>query len=82
MVAGRKPTVSDIEILVFFQKSDDPVLVTKEVADYFGLSTVGMVKRLKALRDEGYLGNKRPSNEHIWWLTNKGSECINNPKDT
>lgn len=76
MVAGRKPTVSDREILRYFAENTDPAHTTKELADEFGLSTRGMVPRLKNLADAGYLGGKRPSNEHMWWITDEGRRFL------
>lgn len=79
---GRKPTISDEEILVVFFRSDDPVLTTAEVRDAIGFSTSdGTIKRLKELENTGRLGHKQPGNESLWWLTPDGEEHIRSEFD-
>jgi Mn-dependent DtxR family transcriptional regulator len=68
---GRKPTVSDEEILEVFQQSSDPVLTTKEVADEIGIGRRGAFERLRDLADEGELEMKKIGETGaVWWSPN------------
>lgn len=76
-MAGRKPTISDEEILAVFLNTDDPVLTTSEVRDAIGFSTNdGTLKRLNKLELQGYLADKQPGKARLWWLTPDGEEYI------
>jgi len=68
-MAGRKPTVSDEEILHVLFESTDPFLTTTEVADEIGLSQPGALKRLRELEHKGYVANKKAGNSNTWWIT-------------
>lgn len=59
-MTGRKPTVSDEEILAYMVSVDAPVVGASEIADEFGYSTTkGARKRLKAMRDTGLVERKK-----------------------
>ncbi|AXG11592.1 winged helix-turn-helix domain-containing protein [Haloplanus rubicundus] len=73
-MAGRKPTVSDEEILHVLSESDDPFLTTTEVAEQVDLSQPGMLKRLRDLEDAGYIDNKKAGNSNTWWITDIGRQ--------
>lgn len=75
MPGGRAETVDDREILQFFSESDDPVMFTSEVADYFGFSNQGMTPRLKSLARNGLLATKQRG-AAVWWLTDKGGRFL------
>ncbi|WP_200531934.1 winged helix-turn-helix domain-containing protein [Halorubrum sp. LN27] len=75
-MAGRKNTVPDQQILQLFEESDDPFLTTSEVADEFGFTNSGILKRLKALADDGKLGSKSAGKGKAWWLTDEGREYV------
>jgi response regulator of citrate/malate metabolism len=65
---GRKPTVSDGEILDVFREASDPVLTTAEVADAIGLSRRGTFKRLDRLASEETLKMKKVGETGaVWW---------------
>jgi GTP-sensing pleiotropic transcriptional regulator CodY len=65
---GRKPTVSDDDILEVFQESEDPALTTSEVADKIGLGRRGAFDRLRQLSEEGSLEMKKVGETGaIWW---------------
>lgn len=65
---GRKPTVTDEEILDVFTSASDPVLTTREVADELDLGRRGTLKRLKNLEEEGLLKSKKDSGRNtVWW---------------
>lgn len=66
---GRKPTVSDADILEAFKQASDPVLTTKEVAEEVGLGRRGTYDRLQKLVDEGDLEMKKVGETGaVWWL--------------
>jgi hypothetical protein len=65
---GRKPTVEDVEILDVFRTSADPVLTATEVSEQLPLGRRGILKRLRALEDEGTLKSKEVgSGSRVWW---------------
>lgn len=65
---GRKPTVSDDEILQVFRNADDPVLTTIEVANGVDLGRRGTFDRLEQLADEGPLVMKKVGEKGaVWW---------------
>lgn len=66
---GRKPTVSDNEILEIFRCSEDPVLTASEVSQDLSIGRRATLKRLQKLSDEGILRNKEiGSGGRVWWL--------------
>lgn len=75
-MAGRKPTVTDAEILGIFRETSDPVLTTVEVAETLDFSQPGILKRLKQLESDGCLSRKKAGNSHVWWLTDEGREYL------
>lgn len=65
---GRRPEVSDKEILAVFRSSSDPVLTTKEVASEFELTHRGVRDRLEKLDEQGVLESKKVgARAKIWW---------------
>ncbi|MEZ3162315.1 winged helix-turn-helix domain-containing protein [Halorubrum sp. RMP-47] len=65
---GRKPTVSDEEILYVFQQSSDPVLTTSEVAEEIGIGRRGAFDRLRKLTEDGSLEMKKIGETGaVWW---------------
>jgi predicted transcriptional regulator len=75
-MAGRKPTVSDSEILSIFRESSDPALSTGEIADDLGMSQQGAYSRLSDLVDEGLIETKKFGQGRGWWLTEDGVERL------
>lgn len=71
-MTGRKPEISDREILQVFAESSDPVLSAPEIAERFDYSTPGIYKRLRTLQDEGHIDSKKIGQGRAWWLTDKG----------
>lgn len=66
---GRKPTVSDDEILAVFRNSADPVLTSSEVAEELPVGRRAALKRLRAIEDSGELRSKEAgSGSRVWWL--------------
>lgn len=69
---GRKPTVSDDDILEVFQQASDPVLTTAEVTAKIDIGHRGTYDRLQALADDGDLEMKKVGDSGaVWWLPSK-----------
>ena len=66
---GRKPRVTDDEILQLFRDTDDPVLSTAEVTEQVPIKRNGTYKRLSGLRDDGQLTGKNIGGRNtVWWI--------------
>jgi Fe2+ or Zn2+ uptake regulation protein len=65
---GRKPTVSDEEILAVFEKAEDPVLMADEVAESLPIGRRAVYNRLRSLESEGFLRSKKTgARSTVWW---------------
>jgi len=65
---GRKPTVSDEEILAVFENADDPVLMATEVAEPLPIGRRAVYNRLQSLEEDGILKSKKTgARSTIWW---------------
>lgn len=65
---GRKPTVSDKEILAVFVNAEDPVLMADEVAESLPIGRRAVYNRLCSLEDQGILRSKKTGARSIvWW---------------
>ncbi|MFB6198194.1 MAG: HTH domain-containing protein [Halobacteriaceae archaeon] len=65
---GRKPKVSDEEILVLFEEADDPVLKTAEIAEKLPIGRRAVYDRLRALEEAGVLKSKKTgARGAVWW---------------
>ena len=68
---GRKPSVSDEEILEVFRISSDPVLTASEIAAQLPIERRGLLDRLKNLEDQGLLNSKDVGGRStVWWHPN------------
>ena len=65
---GRKPRVTEEEILQEFRDTNDPVLSTDEVADRLPLERRSVYDRLVSLREDGALTSKQVGGRNIWWI--------------
>ena len=75
---GRKPTVSDDEILAIFRNSSDPVLTTPEIADQISISRRGSFDRLRTLEENGVLQSKKVGGRRtVWWYPEHTSTSTN-----
>lgn len=72
MAGGREESVEDREILQVFEKAEDPVLFTGEVADEIGFSNQGTLPRLRKLEDLELLNSKKGGKVPVWWITDRG----------
>jgi len=65
---GRKPKITDEEIVDVFRSSSDPILTTREVASQFEITHRGVRDRLEALEEEGVLKSKKVgARAKVWW---------------
>jgi len=65
---GRKPTISDDEILQVFTDTTDPVLTTNEVAEAIDMSRRGAFSRLDELASDSKLKRKKVGQTGaVWW---------------
>ena len=65
---GRKPEITDDDILAVFRSSSDPVLTTSEVASEFDITHRGVRDRLEQLERQGLLESKKVGARAIvWW---------------
>ena len=66
---GRKPRVSDSDLLDVFRDTTDPVLSTGEVADAVPIKRRGVLNRLRGLEDAGELESKQIGGRNtVWWV--------------
>lgn len=73
---GRKPTVSDVEILREFVVSPDPVLHPTELTDSLDMSRQGIYKRFEKLESSGELKSKKIAGTRVFWITESGRETF------
>jgi len=65
---GRKPTVSDEEILAVFVNAEDPVLMADEVSESLSIGRRAVYNRLRSLEDQGVLQSKKTgARSTVWW---------------
>lgn len=65
---GRKPRITDEEILDVFRSSSDPVLTTGEVASEVDITHRGVRNRLEKLEEEGKIKSKKVgARAMVWW---------------
>lgn len=65
---GRRPEITDDEILAVFRSSSDPVLTTGEVASEFELTHRGVRDRLEKLEEQGTIESKKVgARAKVWW---------------
>jgi len=66
---GRKPRVTDRDLLDVFRDAEDPVLSTAEVAGAVPIKRRGTLNRLRDLEDAGDLESKQIGGRNtVWWL--------------
>lgn len=69
---GRKPRVTDENLLDVFRSTPDPVLSTAEVADAVPIKRRGTLNRLQALEEDGELESKQIGGRNtVWWLVDE-----------
>ena len=66
---GRKPRVSNEEIIDIFKQSEDPVLTASELAEQIPITRRSTYDRLVSLEEDGILHSKKVGGRTtIWWL--------------
>lgn len=69
MSKGRRPVVSDSELVEAISTHDDRAVTASEVAEQVDIKRPGTLQRLKQLYEEGVVERKRVgSRAVIWWL--------------
>jgi len=64
---GRKPRVTDAEILAVFRAANDPVLTVAEIAEQLPIGHRGTYERLTNLEADGMLASKEAGQSAVWW---------------
>ena len=64
---GRRPRVTDAEIIEVFREADAPVLTAPELAAALPIGRRAMHDRLKQLETNGQLASKSVGRSTIWW---------------
>lgn len=77
---GRKPRVSDEEILAVFREAEDPVLIASEVAEHLPIGRRGVYDRLEKLEDRGAVTSKKVGGRAtVWWSP---GDTLTSPEDS
>lgn len=82
MTRGPEPSVSIREVLVFFVESPDPAFTAQELADEFEKTRQWADRRLKQLKEDGYLESKNPGGRaRFYWITTAGEQYLAETRD-
>ena len=66
---GRKPRVSNEEVVAVFEAAETPVLRTRDVAEELPIGHRAVLNRLNALRERGTLEKMEVDPRgRVWWL--------------
>ena len=77
---GRKPRVTDEELLGVFRRAETPVLTTQMVADEVPIGKRTVLDRLKALHRRGVIENMEVgARAQVWWLPDEDDEPKEQP---
>jgi len=69
-MSGRKPRVTDEEILDVFWSTSDPVLSTAEVAESLPIERRSVFNRLQQLEEDDLLESKEIGGRNrVWWVS-------------
>lgn len=64
---GRKPQVTEEEILEVFREAEEPVLTAPEVAAGLSIGRRALHNRLKQLEEKDQLVSKQAGRSTVWW---------------
>jgi hypothetical protein len=79
---GRKPRVTDDDLLSVFGDTDDPVLSTAEVADRLPIKRRGTLDRLRRLEDAGDVASKPIGGRNtVWWRVDAEAQNVGAGED-
>jgi uncharacterized membrane protein len=73
---GRKPTVTDQEVIREIALRKGSIAVTSELTGALGMSRHGVNKRLQDLEGRGLLESKKAGRTRIWWISGDGYDVI------
>lgn len=68
VMAGRKPDVTDDEIVRVLRDTSEHVLSTIEVSEQLPIKDKATIRRLKELHDEGRINGKQAGRSWVWWV--------------
>lgn len=72
---GRRPRVTDEEILAVLRNADDPVLSTAEIADRLPIERRSTLDRLRTLEERGLLLSKSIGGRNtVWWVSDEADD--------
>lgn len=72
---GRRPQVTDEELLEVLESGQDPVVTTADVAEQLPIGKRGVLKRLKKLEERGAIASKSVgARGQVWWVPTSGGE--------
>ena len=74
-MGGRKPTISDEEILREIALSPDPVVTATEISNRIEMTRQGVNNRLDTLCEEGLVRKKSVGAKAVvYWLSEEGKQ--------
>ena len=74
---GRKPTVSDEDILKEIALAPDPIVTAVEIAEDIEMTQQGAHSRLESLEEQSFVRSKKVgSRARVWWLTDLGRQQL------
>lgn len=77
LMAGRKPTVTDEEIIQEMILSHSPVVTAKELSDLIDMTPQGAIHRLENLQEDGLVRSKKVgAAAKVWWPTDRGRDLV------
>ncbi|MFC6965045.1 MarR family transcriptional regulator [Halocatena marina] len=66
------PEVADEEILSVLTEANAPVVTATEIADEIDMTRQAITRRLKRMREEGFVERKEVgARAVVWWLTER-----------
>lgn len=71
-MAGRDKQIADVEFLLAFLASADPVMTAAEVSDEVGMTRQGAHARLEQLEQQNLVNSAMKASARVWWLTADG----------
>lgn len=77
---GRKPVVTDDDLLAVFTETDDPVLTASEIAEEVPIGKRAVLDRLNDLDEQDAVESKRVgARARVWWSTTSLPSGSNEP---
>ena len=77
---GRKPRVTEEELLRVFRRAETPVLTTRMVADEVPIGKRTVLDRLESLYARGVIENMQVgARAQVWWIPDENDEPEEQP---